>query len=168
MGKFLTTVFGGNGIVSNLVDIVKVPELIKKKKAEIEQVETLLARLHTVHDSIKEDEARLAKKQEDINTVRHTIKLNKNLLKQLLESDSKNTQLIQQTAQTLHFNQNKVYTLISAIATQRNEYGEKKNMYHNTKTDLDKRHLDLQTELENLENKIERKRGQLNNNLKAI
>ena len=167
MGKFLHTVFGGNGIVSNLVDIITVPDLIKNKKNEVEQVQIQISDLDTKYSFLQED-GNITRKQAEINKVNRIIKMNENRLKQLLDSGSRRTHLIQETAQNIHYDQTKVNILIQEIASCRKNFATQQQSYTKEKTELNAKLMLLQTELDTLVCKLERKRGQLNNNFKAI
>jgi chromosome segregation ATPase len=168
MGKFFKTVFGGNGIVSNLVDIATVPDMIKKKKSEIEHLETQLATVETKYASLKEQEKVINNKQVEINNVKKTMKINKDLIKQLLDSETQNTQLLQLTAQNMNSQQNNLNRLIHVIASCRKTFDTQQQSYLLEKREITAKLDGLRVELNTLESKLERKRGQLNNNFNTL
>lgn len=179
MGKLLKTVFGSNGVVSNVVDLVKVPQQIEQKKTELTQIK---AKLNEVERELAEVS------EENVNDTQVNLHLRfthkENELTQLNDTMTKALKAKSEYADifgdglnksiddqiTLYQNQiNECQEELQSLKITyemhvREQQGKRLRLQHE-KHELEKRLSSVDIKLKELQEKIHRKKGQLNNNL---
>ena len=182
MGKILKTVFGKCGVVSNVVDLVKVPQQIEQNKNELSQIK---ARLNEVESELAEvSEENVSVTQINLH-LRFTQKENE--LTQLNDTITKMLQAKSEYADI--FGDCLISNIDDKITSYRNQMSEcqeelqslkmnyemnvreqewKRLRLQHEKQELQERLTSVEAKLKDLQDKKQRKQGQLNDNLGKI
>jgi hypothetical protein len=166
MGKFLKTVFGGNGIVSNMVDIVEVPKQIQKLKNEIQCLKTNVDTSNKEHDvndisSLEVEETLISEKEKQLLLIEKSIQ-------QILSSTAKDTSLL--VSRSIEFDtlNTEIESLRQAYAIRKMNFETQKTKYEATQQWLINNIQEKESKLRQLEEKLQRKKNQLDGNFEKL
>jgi chromosome segregation ATPase len=179
MGKILKTVFGKCGVVSNVVDLVKVPQQIEQNKNELSQIKARLNEVERELAEVSEENVsvtqvnlhlRFTQKENELTQLNDTITkilkakseyadifgdyLNSNIDDQITSYRNQISEC-QEELQSLKMN----YEM-----HVREQQGKRLRLQHE-KQELQERLTSVEAKLKDLQDKKHRKKGELNDNL---
>lgn len=182
MGKFIKTVFGGNGIVSNVVDLVKVPQITEQRKVEINELKVQLQHVMAELEKVSEEQTTsttvhlhtlYTHKEEEITQLQSNLTKLINVKVEYGDIfDLGVNQHIDAQIETLQNNiyecQKELYNITSEYQLHVQEVETKRKLLENTKTDISNKLVFAENKLIELQDKIQRKKDQLDNNFNKL
>lgn len=182
MGKFIKTVFGGNGIVSNVVDLVKVPQITEQRKVEINELKVQLQHVMAELEKVSEEQTTsttvhlhtlYTHKEEEITQLQSNLTKLINVKVEYGDIfDLGVNQHIDAQIETLQNNiyecQKELYNITSEYQLHVQEVETKRQLLENTKTDISNKLVFAENKLLELQDKIQRKKDQLDNNFNKL
>lgn len=182
MGKFIKTVFGGNGIVSNVVDLVKVPQMTEQRKVEINELKVQLQHVMAELEKVSEEQTTsttvhlhtlYTHKEEEITQLQSNLTKLINVKVEYGDIfDLGVNQHIDAQIETLQNNiyecQKELYNITSEYQLHVQEVETKRKLLENTKTDISNKLVFAENKLIELQDKIQRKKDQLDNNFNKL
>lgn len=182
MGKFIKTVFGGNGIVSNVVDLVKVPQITEQRKVEINELKVQLQHVMAELEKVSEEQTTsttvhlhtlYTHKEEEITQLQSNLTKLINVKVEYGDIfDLGVNQHIDAQIETLQNNiyecQKELYNITSEYQLHVQEVETKRKLLENTKTDISNKLVFAENKLIELQDKIQMKKEQLDNNFNKL
>lgn len=182
MGKFIKTVFGGNGIVSNVIDLVKVPQITEQRKVEINELKVQLQHVMAELEKVSEEQTTsttvhlhtlYTHKEEEITQLQSNLTKLINVKVEYGDIfDLGVNQHIDAQIETLQNNiyecQKELYNITSEYQLHVQEVETKRKLLENTKTDISNKLVFAENKLLELQDKIQRKKDQLDNNFNKL
>jgi flagellar biosynthesis chaperone FliJ len=179
MGKLLKTVFGKSGVVSNVVDLVTVPQHIDHKKSEISALKAQLQKVEKELAEVSEENVSATQITLHTNYIQHEQELTQlqerlaKMLKAQSEyadvfgdclNNSMNIQIMTYQNQIMEF-EDKLHNTKLKYDMHMNEIEAKRQTLQYEKKKIEDKLLLMEAKLVELQQKKDRKQGQLNNNL---
>jgi hypothetical protein len=182
MGKFIKTVFGGNGIVSNVVDLVKVPQMTEQRKVEINELKVQLQHVMAELEKVSEEQTTsttvhlhtlYTHKEEEITQLQSNLTKLINVKVEYGDIfDLGVNQHIDAQIETLQNNiyecQKELYNITSEYQLHIQEVETKRKLLENTKLDVSNKLTFAENKLIELQDKMKRKKNQLDNNFDKL
>lgn len=168
MGKFLKTVFGKNGIVSNAVDLASVPNQIKETKSEITSIEDELKTIESRYISLLDEGVKLTSTTQDISLKEANLLTLETELKALFLEESRDTKTIAVKSVEFHSLSEEINVLKEKHQMCAEHHTLIVEQYQTEKSATENRLNEARVKLAELEEKLSRKKGQMDGNLKIF
>ena len=168
MGKLLKKVFGKNGIVSNAVDLATVPNLINEKKREVDNIASELNELESRYAYIGEEVRVLTEFEQDIAIKASAVDACEAELQVLFASPQRDTKAIALKSGHFHTMTEELEALQEKYQLKVEHHTKASVHYDEEKKNVEERLAAARNELVELEEKLKRKKGQMDGNLKGF
>jgi chromosome segregation ATPase len=168
MAKLMKTMFGKNGVLSNVVDLATLPNEIKLKKNDVHHYETQLLEIMNKNRFIEQKLELITESEKQIEEDNEKLKLIQNELFELLSSQVKDAKLL--VAKSIEFQTitERHESLCETLKIQIKEYQDATENFENEQKVVRDKLDEVSQELSKLEEKLARKKTQMDGNLCKI
>lgn len=160
--------FEKNGIVSNAVDLATVPNLIRDKQHEVDQIEVSLYEFNSRYAYLADDLVTIDALQRESEEIDGKLAAIEDVLQSLLGSETRDTKTIAEKSGELHTMTEKLNTTKQELDIRTRNNEQARSHYTTEKASIEERLANARHELVELEEKLKRKKGQMSGNLGGI